>query len=127
MEMFDGTINSVFRMHRFNRSNITREPTKSIKVIIKCDTLPENVTVYGFKCLISPFLQRVKPCFKCHRFGHFDNKCNVAIRKSMKCGQHCEKECSNTINCSSCNKSDHCFGDEKCAVRKMEENILRVQ
>ena len=126
MNMFPNAFEKVFRMYRFNRENNKREPTRSVKVFIECDNLPDYVTVYGLRCRVHLFTQRVRICFKCHRFGHHENNCRAEIRKCLNCGRRCASECVNKMQCTSCNSDEHHFGDEKCPVRRLEENIIKV-
>lgn len=72
------------------------------------------------------FEQRVKMCFKCHRFGHFDSNCKGEIKRCGNCGQFCVGKCENNTQCSSCTQYTHKFGDEKCPVKKIETSIIQV-
>lgn len=110
--MFSGVFNRVLRMNRFNRETKQREATGSVKVIMECDQLPEYVAVYGWRCKVHEFMERVRMCFKCHNFGHHEAKCKSQKRKCLNCGGSCDGKCNQKRNCSSCNSEEHCFGKE---------------
>lgn len=44
IQMFENKFNKVFRMYRYQ--NNERQPTKSVRVIMEADELPDEVTVY---------------------------------------------------------------------------------
>lgn len=117
-ELFGGIFNNVYRMMRFDNVKNIRVPTNSVKITMDCDELPEYLTVFGMRCKVHTFEQRVKMCFKCHRFGHFDSNCKGEIKRCGNCGQFCVGKCENNTQCSSCTQYTHKFGDEKCPVKK---------
>lgn len=124
-DLFDESFNSVYRMKRFDKVKNTNVPTSSVKVTMDCDELPEYVTVYGMRCKVFNFEQRVKVCYKCHRYGHYENNCKAEIKKCGNCGQYCEGICERETKCSSCN-DDHKFGDDQCPMKQIEKAILQV-
>lgn len=117
---------SVYRMMRFDKATNKRVPTNSVKVTMECDDLPEYITVFGMKCRIYPFEQRVKVCYKCHRFGHFDNNCKSETIKCGNCGLFCVGMCERAMKCSSCSSGEHKFGDDFCPMKKIEKSIIEV-
>lgn len=123
IQMFENKFNKVFRMYRYQ--NNERLPTKSVRVIMEADELPDEVTVYGMRCRLTPFVQKVKLCNKCHRFGHYADKCKSEYNKCENCGQQCINKCTRNTTCSSCG-GEHKYNDLNCPVRGIEENILRV-
>lgn len=124
-ELFGGAFNSVYRMMRFDKTINSNVPTSSVKVTIDCDELPEHVTVYGMRCKVFNFEQRVKVCYKCHRYGHYENNCKSEIKKCGNCGQQCIGTCERETRCSSCD-DEHKFGDDQCPIKQIEKNILLV-
>lgn len=126
IDLFGGVLNSVYRMTRFDKMKKVKVPTNSVKIIMDCDELPEYLTVFGMRCKVHNFEQRVKVCYGCHRFGHFDGNCKSEIKKCGNCGQFCVDKCERATQCSSCNQNTHKFGDENCPVKKIESNIIQV-
>lgn len=106
-DLCGGKFSSVYRMMRFDKATNKRVPTNSVKVTMECDELPECITVYGMKCRLYLFEQRVKICFKCHRFGHFDNNCKTETIKCGNCGSFCAGMCERAMQCSSCGSGEH--------------------
>lgn len=125
IDLFNGAFHKVIRMSRFDKITNTRMPTRSVKVLIESDELPEYVTAYGMRCRLAPFEQRLKMCFKCHKFGNFEQQCRAENKRCLNCGFFRVGTCDKTTSCSSCN-GHHKFGDEKCPVRKIEQNVLQV-
>lgn len=126
MTMFPGKFKSVYRMTRWDKETQQKCATRSVKITMECDELPEFIFAYGIRCRVHQFMQRLKMCFKCHSFGHFENQCRAEYKKCYVCGGQCEGECHGKRKCSSCNSEEHCFGNENCPVRGIEENIMRV-
>lgn len=129
VELFEGKIKAAYRMNRYDRGRNERVPTKSVKVILEGDRLPEFLEIYGMRVRVSEFTQRPKVCFKCLKYGHFKDKCQSKIEKErcFKCGQFCDSNnCKNEKKCISCGDVNHSFGHSDCSVFKIEEDILRV-
>lgn len=125
-ELCGGIFSSVYRMMRFDKVKMARVPTNSVKVTMDCDELPEYLTVFGMRCKVYNFEQRVRVCYGCHRFGHFESNCKGETKKCGNCGQWCVGKCERATQCSSCNQNTHIFGDENCPVKKIESSIIQV-
>lgn len=125
-QLFGEKVDRVQRMYRYNRDKNCREPTNSVKIFVECDELPEYITVYGLRCRVLPFEQRVKMCLKCLSYGHFEGHCKAEINKCKTCGGLCNNKCTKPMMCISCNSNEHSFGDELCPVKKLEVNIIKV-
>lgn len=126
LELFNGSVDRIQRMYRFNADKNQREPTRSIKIFIESDELPDYLTVYGMRFAVQLFQQRVRACFKCHAYGHNSFNCRAELNKCRNCGEYCTSDCKKNKFCHSCNNNDHSFHDDKCPVKKIEESIVKV-
>lgn len=63
-------------MFRFDWKQNIRVATKSVKVVIDAEETPEYLFIYEMRVKVFDFVQKPKVCFKCHKFGHYKDRCN---------------------------------------------------
>ncbi|KAJ8682382.1 hypothetical protein QAD02_018174 [Eretmocerus hayati] len=93
----------------------TLVPTQSIQITFDGQHLPPRVRLYGVSHRVEPFIQPVKMCFQCYRYGHIRSQC----RSSQLCGRcgtakhNSEDECPQKdgdpvcINCQGSHEPDN--------------------
>lgn len=97
-------INKIERL-KFRDSHRSFElvDSSSIKLTIESNLLPEFVYIFRVRCSISPYINRVRRCINCSRWGHSSMFCknNTAC---PKCGDDHTDLCPNQImKCVNCN------------------------
>lgn len=99
---------------KIKKENIIElEPTTTIIVSFRCQTLPKYVEINKVLYEVETYTQKVLLCYNCFRYGHLGRQCRNKER-CMKCGEnHKTDECkSPEKKCLIC-KGDHYVNDFK--------------
>lgn len=80
------------------------EEGKAILLKMQGDSLPTRVLIgYGHVCLnVKPYVEAVKQCFKCLRFGHIQTVCRAPDRKCFICTKVYHGRCTENPRCYNC-------------------------
>ena len=94
--------------------------TKTVKIFFNTERLPDEIFIETFYFRVEPFVQRVRQCTGCWRYGHSKNFCKT---KSIVC-LHCsrdhefnqeESDCANLpAKCINCDM-EHKANDRSCS------------
>lgn len=89
-------------------------PTHTVVLTFSGTGIPDNIIFYGQKIHVEPYVDRVRVCFNCSRFGHIASQCRAKAR-CYKCGgAHEGVTCTAvSISCPNC-KGEHWASDRAC-------------
>ena len=129
-------LNKAGKLHNFYRFTRTLQndknetvqiKTKTIKATFEGDYLAKYVYVAGMRLQMKPYIPKLKMCFICCTYGHYDKFCKKQMYKKCKsCSGTCTNKCtSDRLNCPSC-EGEHCFGDKSCITREKEGIIQEI-
>ncbi|XP_036146975.1 uncharacterized protein LOC118647013 [Monomorium pharaonis] len=111
------------RIHKLERLK-TRDPlnhesltdTHSIKVWFEDNLLLEHIYIWRVKCPVTPFINRVRKCLTCSRWGHSAYACRGTPTCSRCDEAHKSETCySISVRCANC-KGNHQSFDVKCPI-----------
>lgn len=103
------------RLMRCDKGSDKLIPTNAIKIVIKGDSLPQNITIWYVKCKVAPIKKSLKKCNRCLRYGPISSQC----RGQKRCANCTEmehqdiEECKATAKCYNC-KGNHKIFDINC-------------
>ncbi|KYM94047.1 hypothetical protein ALC62_15338 [Cyphomyrmex costatus] len=112
---------------RFN--NLELKDSSSIKIDFLSERLSEYIYIWNTKCRVYPFINRVRKCHKCLRWGHSERFCkNKETTVCLMCGgNHNTETCnSEAIVCNNC-KGCHDHFNTSCPVFKYHNIINTVR
>ncbi|BES89158.1 Hypothetical protein NTJ_01965 [Nesidiocoris tenuis] len=111
-------INSAFYLCRFDKGQTTK--TNWIRIHFEGPEPRANVKIGHQNYQVDKYIQKIKICKNCHRYGHLAMSCKAQSR-CPKCGStepqtHCcdVKE----THCLMCLKKDHLVGQKICPLLK---------
>ncbi|XP_036146450.1 uncharacterized protein LOC118646828 [Monomorium pharaonis] len=96
------------------KNNNLLKPSSSMKITFESNLLPEYIYLYKVKHRILPFINKVRKCTICCRWGHSNKLCRGTPR-CEKCGRDHElRDCNiDLLRCSNCG-GDHGALDTIC-------------
>ena len=112
----------------YARKGDVRIPTNTIVLTFDCPKPPSSLRAGYLTVPVRPYVPFPMRCFKCHKFGHGEDKCR---RTNAVCG-HCGKEyadhhqCTAAAYCINC-KGDHPAYSKQCPKFLEEQAILRYR
>ena len=99
----------VFTLERLKRKRMKDgkavwEEGKSILIKMQGESLPTKLLIgYGHVWLrVEPFVEAVKQCFRCLRFGHIQAGCKSIQRKCFICTKEFHGRCEENPRCMNC-------------------------
>lgn len=128
-ELKEHNKNIIFEeIYRFKRKvyeddNVILQPTSSIKITIRGQTIPEHINLWGLKVNTSVFIPSIRQCFRCGQLSHSTKFCQNK-EKCIRCGQDKDSShetCTQEPRCVNCN-GNHASLDRMCP-----EVILRKE
>lgn len=119
-------INKVTRIFKKNDSG-EKIPTTTVILNFEGQNLPEHIFIYGIRSAVEPYIQRVRQCFNCLRYGHLQNQCKSPAR-CANCGEtHNTRLCQNIgyVKCIYCGEQ-HQATNRRCAEFIKQKEIKRI-
>lgn len=108
----------ITNIRRMSRKTVENDKTfysntGTVVLTFRGQILPETVSIYGARCVVTPYIYKVVQCHNCYRFGHLSNQCRSASR-CINCGDnHNSNDCKAAVKCISC-KEQHKATDPQC-------------
>ena len=121
------------RMNRRITDPATQEfkwiPSETVLVTFEGSTLPEYIQLYGLlQKPISPYIEPVKTCKNCFRYGHVSKFCR-SLKACPNCGQpigenihHCQSTQSRCLHC----KEDHPTFHSSCFKMRINKEVNSI-
>ena len=104
--------------------------TKTMKIWLQVDQLPENVSLLYRRFPITPFVDKPWQCYKCQDFGHMASNCPNKDRCVVCAGNHNVRDCNIRENerkkCVNCGEN-HTANYGGCAKMKIEKKAQHVR
>jgi|GEM_PF-3730276 len=110
-------IKSIERLkYRDTRNNGELRDSTSVKIDFVSNLLPEYITIWSVKSRVKPFVNKVRKCFNCLRWGHSSAFCRDSPVCS-RCGErHDGEKCSSdSFLCPDC-KQIHAPFEKVCPI-----------
>ena len=103
------------------------EEGKAILVKVRGDSLPTKILVgWGHVWLrVEPFVEAVKQCFRCLRYGHTQATCRAAQKKCFVCTKETHGTCEENPKCMNCGEG-HVSVARECQVYQREAAIKKI-
>lgn len=90
--------------------------SSSIKLVLETDLLPEHIFIAKWKLRVFPYINRLRRCGKCARWGHSTPFCRGRITCAKCSLNHLTDTCQNkNLRCANCKGEHHSF-DSVCQV-----------
>jgi hypothetical protein len=125
-------IGSIERIKIWNRKNESLEDSSSIKIEFLSDLLPETASIYWVRFRITPFVYRVRRCFKCLRWGHSQFNCRGTEREEKRIPEQgsdrnnvTDNQMTGVVECIDCG-GGHRSSDTACLIFKKFKIINTV-
>ncbi|XP_076396227.1 uncharacterized protein LOC100880244 isoform X3 [Megachile rotundata] len=113
------------REKRRGRKGVVGEP---LLIIFRGDALPVSLLIgqghVGVR--IWPYVEQVKQCYRCWRFGHIMKFCKGRKRLCGKCGEDFHGKCEKEAKCVNCKGNHAANEDKKCWMFQKEYAIRKV-
>ncbi|XP_076398207.1 uncharacterized protein LOC143266637 [Megachile rotundata] len=113
------------REERRDGKGVVGEP---LLIIFRGDTLPVSLLIgqghVGVR--IWPYVERVKQCYRCWRFGHIMKFCKGRRSLCGKCGKDFHGKCEEEAKCVNCKGNHAADEDRKCWMFQKEYAIKKV-
>lgn len=134
-ELFDAldSRNNIIKMERikkrvWNRDNNIANYVASdnIAITFKGKNITEYVSIYDKMCFLSvrPYIEAVKQCYNCYRYGHFKRSCRNKARCPI-CGKDAHGECKEVPKCINC-KGDHKSNYKGCIDYRINKGMCGI-
>lgn len=115
----------LYRKQRNQSGKVKREPSKSMKVIFKGNSVPNEIIVGYMRVPVRNFVP-FSQCFKCFRFNHFALHCKQEFDLCRDCfNRHSKDSSCGNIVCVNC-KSDHAPINRNCPARAKAFAIRKI-
>ncbi|XP_046145128.1 uncharacterized protein LOC123988579 [Osmia bicornis bicornis] len=103
------------------------EESDAVLFIFKGDSLPTRVYIgQGHVWLkIEPFIENIKQCFRCFRFGHLQKDCRAKGKRCMICAEEYHGECKKEAKCINCG-GIHRSNARECLIYQRENEIKKT-
>ncbi|XP_076298089.1 uncharacterized protein LOC143217564 [Lasioglossum baleicum] len=115
------------KKRKTTNNETTWEESKSILIKFQGDSLPTKLLIgYGHVWIrIEPFVESVKQCYKCLRFGHTQTKCKSQKRRCFICTEESHGSCVKNPKCLNCGE-DHISTSKDCKIKQKERFIKKI-
>ena len=101
-------------------------PSPLVILSFKGQSLPQYINILGVHCKVEPYMQKVKQCRRCCRFGHIEIRCGYELRCPRCSLNHKESECiSSSYNCIFC-KQNHPSNSKQCVEFIKQSKIKMI-
>jgi len=110
-------IRSIERLkYRDIRNNNELKISSSVKIDFVSNLLPEFISIWSVRSRVKPYINKIRKCFNCLRWGHSSIFCR-GQPKCPRCGDTHDSECcqSDFFQCPDCNQTHSPF-DFNCPV-----------
>ncbi|XP_076684074.1 uncharacterized protein LOC143377046 [Andrena cerasifolii] len=121
-----------FTLERLKRrkmkdGKVTWEEGKAILIKMQGESLPTRLLIgFGHVWLnVQPFVEAVKQCFRCLRFGHIQAMCKTPERKCFLCAKSFHGGCTENPRCINCN-GNHTSTARECPAYQREATIKKI-
>ena len=103
------------------------EEGKAILLKMQGDSLPTRLLIgYGHVWLnVKPYIEAVKQCFKCLRYGHIQMGCRAPERRCFICTKPYHGRCTENPRCCNC-KGEHISTARECPHYQKEAAIKKI-
>ncbi|CAL1681333.1 unnamed protein product [Lasius platythorax] len=93
-----------------------------VLITVEGNELPTEIKIFGglMAIKVRPFMEPVKQCFNCFKFGHYKTECR-ASRICIICGEDYHGTCEREIKCTNCCRR------HKPTYRRCQEYIYNFQ
>lgn len=111
------------KKRRMKEGKAVWEEGKAILIKIRGDSLPTKLLIgYGHVWLrVEPFVEAVRQCFKCLKFGHIQVSCRTSRKRYFVC----TKEAHGRPRCINCGEA-HMSVARECKVFQREAAIKKI-
>lgn len=134
-ELFDAldARNNIIKIERmkkrvWNKENNVSNYVASDNIVItfKGKSITEYVSIYDKMCFlrVRPYIEAVKQCYNCYRYGHFKRSCKNKTRCPI-CGKDAHGECKETPSCINC-KGNHKSNYKGCIDYRMNKGMCGI-
>lgn len=108
-----------------DRKDQQKKRSHKVSITFRAKLLPKYVLAFGVNLQVSPFINRVKLCSQCARFGHDATAC----KQITECKLCFKKTCVNpnecgTNTCKLCKSVDHKTGDSQHCPKFQEQSRI---
>jgi len=112
--------------YRDSRNNNELRESNSVKIDFVTNLLPEYISIWSVRSRIRPYINKVRRCLNCLRWGHSSAFCR-GLSMCSGCGdRHETGDCSNEgFRCPDC-KQLHSPFDTRCMIFRKYELINSV-
>lgn len=123
----------VIKMERLKKRTWNKEnnianliATDNIVITFRGKNITEYVSIYDKKCFmrVRPFIEAVKQCYNCYKYGHFKRACRNKARCPI-CGKDAHGECNEPPRCIHC-KGNHKSNYKGCLEYRMNKGICEI-
>jgi len=88
----------------------------TVKIEFASNLLPEYLSIWSIKTKVRPYINRVRKCFNCFKWGHFAIFCKGKETCSRYGNEHKLDMCnSDVLCCINCKNTHHPF-DIECPI-----------
>jgi len=108
------------------RNNNELKESNSIKIDFVSNLLPEFISIWNVKSKVRPYINKIRKCYNCFKWGHSSTFCRNSSACSG-CGfSHESEDCSNeSFNCPDC-KQLHAPFETICPIFRKYEIVNAV-
>ena len=119
-------------VYRFKRRVIKEDgmiewvPTQTLKLTFLSQFLPDRIFIYGATANIEKYIQPIRQCTNCQKFGHIAKFCHQEP-VCVNCGEsHHEKDCTNPeLKCKHC-ALKHKANDKTCPQYILQTKLINL-
>nr|XP_034194651.1 uncharacterized protein LOC117610911 isoform X1 [Osmia lignaria] len=103
------------------------EDSDAVLLTFKGDSLPTRLYIgQGHVWLkIEPFIESVKQCFRCFRYGHLQAVCKSRFRRYKMCSEEFHADCKKEQKCVNCGEA-HRSNARECLIFQRESEIKKT-
>lgn len=120
-----GTIISVKRLMRRDRSDGKWVPSEVVRLGFKGSMLPTHVYVEGMRIKVEPYVYPVSQCYKCWKIGHYVRNCPSKDNVCPKCAGSHDSCATTSFTCVNCD-GDHMAMSKTCPVFIKEKRLREL-
>ncbi|XP_046142624.1 uncharacterized protein LOC123988039 [Osmia bicornis bicornis] len=115
------------KRHRLRDGKAVWEDSDAILLTFKGDSLPTRLYIgQGHVWLkVEPFIESVKQCFRCFRFGHLQAVCKAKSRRCMVGSEQFHGECNKQQRCVNCGEA-HRANARECLIFQRESELKKT-